>query len=29
MFRGDLAHTGVYKGQGIPKFSQVEVEIPH
>ena len=24
MFRGDLAHTGVYKGQGIPKFSQVK-----
>ena len=24
MFRADLAHTGVYKGQGIPKFSQVK-----
>src|SRR6185312_2262058 len=24
MFRGDLAHTGVYKAQGIPRFSQVK-----
>ena len=24
MFRGDLAHSGVYKAQGIPKFSQVK-----
>ena len=24
MFRGDLAHTGVYKAQGVPKFSQVK-----
>ena len=24
MFRADLAHTGVYKGQGIPKFSQMK-----
>ena len=24
MFRGDLAHTGVYNAQGVPKFSQVK-----
>ena len=24
MFRGDLAHSGVYKAQGVPKFSQVK-----
>ena len=23
MFRGNLAHTGVYKAQGVPKFSQI------
>ena len=24
MFRGDLAHTGVYKAQGVQKFSQIK-----
>ena len=24
MFRGDLAHSGVYKAQGVPRFSQVK-----
>ena len=24
MFRGNLAHTGVYKAEGVPKFSQIK-----
>src|ERR1700741_538925 len=24
MFRGNLAHTGIYNAQGVPKFSQVK-----